>query len=534
MRPFHPLAAALALSAPAVALQTIEHQQVTRVRTLTTLSPVYTVDREYKSMKGPTSTQTIAFPEFDPPELLWITGLKAVMVAEDGETRMPQEFMCHTNLDFDRHMHSRLLDLPVYHTDRLFTLSQGQQEVRFPWGFGLPYYSDETFELATQVLNLNFDREAHKVRHRIEMTYVLDRESGQEMKPLFMTSGWGLVLLEGEEGFYGVETPDRSAHGEGCLPGHAAGADQYTDRFGRRFSGHWVVPPGRQVNRTLVTKILKIPYDTTVHHIAIHLHPFAESLELVDLTAGKTVFKSDTENFEDKIGLKRVQEFSSEDGIPVYADHEYELVSTYDNTTGVDQDSMAVMLLYLFDKEFEHKPRTVKHVKLPPKLSEERVVLHTALGDLTLALYPDVAPRHVDQFLRLARLGVYDTTSFFRVVAGSSVQSSFPRSRSGPPLTEEQKAAIRRLPAELSNMPHVRGTLSMTLTHNDDPNSAKAAFFITLARAAHLDARYTVFGTVVDGWDTLERIEKAPRNEKNAPTPRIEIRSAEVVREEGR
>ena len=85
---------------------------------------------------------------------------------------------------------------------------------------------------------------------------------------------------------------------------------------------------------------MNIPYDTTVHYIAVHLHPFAESLELVDLTTGEPVFKSEVDNFEDKIGLRRVQYFSSEEGVPVYKDHEYELMSIYNNTTSVNQDEI--------------------------------------------------------------------------------------------------------------------------------------------------------------------------------------------------
>ena len=110
--------------------------------------------------------------------------------------------------------------------------------------------------------------------------------------------------------------------------------------------------PGREVNQTLVTKILELPYDTTIHYIAVHLHPFAESLELRDLTAGQVVFKSSTRQFPDRIGLAHVDSFSSVEGIPIYKDHEYELVSVYQNVTDKDQDSMAVMNLYMLDKDF--------------------------------------------------------------------------------------------------------------------------------------------------------------------------------------
>ena len=132
-----------------------------------------------------------------------------------------------------------------------------------------------------------------------------------------------------------------------------AASHEYTDSFGRRFTGHWVVEPGREVNRTLVTEILDLPFDTTVHYIAVHLHPFAESLELRDLTTGDTVFKSRVRPAEKGIGIQHVDYFSSEEGVLLRKKHDYELVSVYNNTSGEEQDSMAVMYMYLLDKRFE-------------------------------------------------------------------------------------------------------------------------------------------------------------------------------------
>lgn len=507
------------------------------VRTVEHLSPVYEVDREYRSMMGPSSTQTVGFPEAesDPPELLWVVGYQAVMVGADGETEMPQEFMCHSNLDFDARRHAELFDLPSYHTNRLFTLSQGQQKIHFPEGFGLPYWSDETFKLTTQVLNLNDDGEMHKIRHKVTLQYIRDRDlpEGKEMKALFMTSGWGLVLLEGEDGFFGVSEPDEAIHGPGCLPGEATGFDTYRDDFQRLFAGHWVVKPGREENSTLVTSLMNIPYDTKLHYAAAHLHPFAESLELVDLTTGQSVFKAQTENLGDRIGLKRVEEFSSVEGVPIYADHEYELVSVYNNTTDRNQDSMAVMLMYLEDKKFTKRERSpdearVAHVQMPPEVGDRHIVLHTNQGDITLALFPEVAPHHVQQMLKLAEMQVLDGTPFTRVEPDYLIQTGYPQSREGEPLSNEQLAALQPLRAEFNDIPHQRGIVSMVLDDNDDPNSAVASFFIVLGDAAHLDGKYTVFGRVLSGFETIQRITEVPRD-GTAPSEPVVIESAEVL-----
>jgi len=325
-------------------------------RTVEFYSDVYTVDRKYRSMLGPQSTQTIYLlgEGSGEEELLWVTGFRAVMVGADGETPISQEFMCHSNLDMNMRLHKRLLGLEREAPDRVFTLSQGQQDVAFPPGFGMPVYSSEPFRLTTQVLNLNVEGEPFQVRHKVTVSFVRDRDLKVKMKPLMQVVANGLVLIDGKDPYYDVPLPDPNTHGSGCLTGlSAVSADHLVaDQQGRRFSGHWVVKPGRQVNHTNVTRYMDLPFDTRVHYIAVHLHPFAESLELRDLTAGTTVYKSLAQGIPGKIGLSKVDAFSSPEGIALYKDHEYELISVYDNTSSQDQDSMAVMYMYALDAEF--------------------------------------------------------------------------------------------------------------------------------------------------------------------------------------
>ncbi len=323
-------------------------------RQLEILSPVYTVDREYRSMQGPQSTQVIELTDGDDDRLLWITGYAAEMVGADGVTRQPQEYMCHSNLDLDPVTHNSLFGSGRSLGGRLFTLSQGQFVIRFPDGFGLPLMSSEKLALTTQVLNLNPDGGETEVRHRIRLQYVEDGETGDTMQPLFVRAVYGMALLEGKDAYFGLdEQPARERHGPGCLVGESATSHEYRDSFGRRFTGHWIVPPGRQQNHTLVGSLLDLPFDTTVHAIAVHLHPFAESLTLRDLTTGETVFRSRTRPLEGRIGLSHVESYASQEGLRLYRDHEYELVSVYENPTDENHDAMAVMFLYLLDREFE-------------------------------------------------------------------------------------------------------------------------------------------------------------------------------------
>ena len=168
-------------------------------------------------------------------------------------------------------------------------------------------------------------------------------------------------------------------------------------------------------------------------------------------------------------------------------------------------------------------------VQLPRRLSDERVLLQTSLGEIMIALYPDVAPNHVEQFLKLVRLGVYDTTQFYKVTPGFVAQTAYPHTRSGTPLSSDQEAAIVPLKAEFSELTYRRGSVFMALNDNDDPDSGQASFFIVLSDTARLHGRYTIFGEVTVGFDVLDRFALAPRDERNVLLEPIEIRTAEIV-----
>lgn len=411
---------------------------------LEVLSPVYKIDRIYKSMEGPQSSKPVYLMDSQPPELLWITGFKTEMVQADGTTPTLPEFMCHVNLDYNVAEHNKLFGEALNGSSRLLTLSQGQVSARFPDGFGMPILSNEPLSLTTQVLNFNLEKPRMEVRHKVTFYFVRDRDLQDPLKPLFNAGAFGMKLIEGRDGHYGMPEGQAGEHGPSCLPGttapNASGGSVYADAQGRKFSGHWVVKPGREVNHTNVTRYMNLPFDKTLHYIAVHLHPFAESLELRDLTMNKRIFKSRARGFRRKIGLSEVDHFSSPKGVPMYKNHDYELVSVYKNTTKVDQDSMAVMLLFLLDKDFKkpnpaNRPAGQSGVQATPAPVAERsaplaipkgtrIVLHTLAGDLLLSLFPNAAPKTVAHVLDLVKAGAYDTTHFYRVEPGFVVQTS--------------------------------------------------------------------------------------------------------------
>jgi cyclophilin family peptidyl-prolyl cis-trans isomerase len=155
----------------------------------------------------------------------------------------------------------------------------------------------------------------------------------------------------------------------------------------------------------------------------------------------------------------------------------------------------------------------------PEQLARWRAVIETTAGAITLEFFPDMAPEHVRNFLRLAKAGVYDGTAFHRVVPGFVIQAGHMPTRREPP-TEKQRAFIHMLQPEFNETPHVKGILSMARL--DDPASASTSFFIVTGPASSLDRKYTVFGRVADGISVVDTIEQAPRQGEE-PNPRIDI-----------
>jgi cyclophilin family peptidyl-prolyl cis-trans isomerase len=200
-------------------------------------------------------------------------------------------------------------------------------------------------------------------------------------------------------------------------------------------------------------------------------------------------------------------------------------ISTTPSTNSVPSTRIDIRRVSIRDKPaVEPEPFASASVE---ELSSYKAVIATTVGDLTLEFFPDRAPNHVRQFLRLASSGVYDGTSFHRVVKGFVAQTGHLPTRREP-LNERQQSYVHMLQPEFNPTPHDRGIVSMARL--DDPASASSSFFIVLGRSQALDNQYTVFGRLVSGMDVLEKIESAPLNGE-APVTRIEITGVRLVRQ---
>jgi peptidylprolyl isomerase len=134
---------------------------------------------------------------------------------------------------------------------------------------------------------------------------------------------------------------------------------------------------------------------------------------------------------------------------------------------------------------------------------ENTLILELEHGTVTIALRPDLAPKHVEQIKALARRGFYDDVPFHRVIEGFMAQGGDPTGtgRGGSDLPD--------IEAEFSNpgtARFVRGTCGMARTQ--DPNSANSQFFIMFAPATSLDGQYTIWGQVTAGMDAVDKIKR--------------------------
>jgi peptidyl-prolyl cis-trans isomerase A (cyclophilin A)/peptidyl-prolyl cis-trans isomerase B (cyclophilin B) len=158
-----------------------------------------------------------------------------------------------------------------------------------------------------------------------------------------------------------------------------------------------------------------------------------------------------------------------------------------------------------------------------------RVSLKTSMGEIVLELYPEKAPKSVENFLQYVKNGHYNGTIFHRVIDGFMIQ--------GGGFDKNMKQKPTRAPIEneakngLKNEPY---TLAMART--SDPHSASAQFFINVKNNSFLDYPgqdgwgYAVFGKVIKGMDVVDKIKLVPTAGGDVPTKPVVIESASIIK----
>jgi peptidyl-prolyl cis-trans isomerase B (cyclophilin B) len=164
--------------------------------------------------------------------------------------------------------------------------------------------------------------------------------------------------------------------------------------------------------------------------------------------------------------------------------------------------------------------------------AKEVAVLKTSQGEIVVEFWPDVAPKTVENFKKLAKDKFYDGTAFHRIMKDFMIQG-------GDPLTKDaSKEAMwgtgdpgYKIKAEFNDRKHVRGVISMARSR--DPDSAGCQFFICLGPTPQLDNQYTAFGKVIKGDDVLGKLGDTPvgpaGQEMSKPKERVALESVRIV-----
>ena len=161
----------------------------------------------------------------------------------------------------------------------------------------------------------------------------------------------------------------------------------------------------------------------------------------------------------------------------------------------------------------------------PPKAETPKgpkAIIKTKFGDIEIKFYPDVAPKHVENFIKLAKSGFYNGTIFHRVIPGFMIQGGDPNTKDT--LKKDiygQGGPGHAIKAEFSDIPHKRGIVSMARAA--DPDSAGSQFFIVVEDSRFLDRKYSVFGEVTKGIGVADKIVNLARDERDNPKERVEM-----------
>ena len=145
------------------------------------------------------------------------------------------------------------------------------------------------------------------------------------------------------------------------------------------------------------------------------------------------------------------------------------------------------------------------------------------LGEITIELFPLIAPLHSANFDSLVNIQFYDTTAFHRVIPDFVIQGGDPNSRHGDPDTwGEGDSTQVTIPAEFSGVSHQRGIIGAA--RDVDINSANSQFYINMADNSSLDWNYTAYGRVLEGMDIADSIVNVPRDlSTDRPDDKIEM-----------
>ncbi len=513
-------------------------------------------------------------------ELIWFKGLKLEVLDENDKVLPTAEFICHFNIDVDPASRKKIFpNTPNGINTRVMTLTQGQTDFHFPEGTAVPCASDETWKFTFQAANRTST--AHRrVKHRLTLEFIKDSQTKKPMKALswyvpyiaVVTGGSSPEALEAEHS----GGPNCMVTSEGTNAPNSVKAAVFKDRFGRKLTGHWIIPPGTTTWSSPIKGVRDPGFagkDMLLYAAWTHIHPLCTSASLVQCSGDnkKPIFTAKV-NTKTNGGLEivKIENIYSKTGIPIKGNEHYQLEAIYANTTNENQDSMVSHGLYVGDDTFTKPdwkdvaiasaaksndgkdssneapfcgvrntadtgaeqictkaPKSIYDV-IPPYpmfdtkkdgpliTSPKMLEVFTSAGKLRFLINPKLAPQNATQIYKLLKAGAFDGTPIDRYEPDFVLQVSEAEKKvdGGEPLSDSIQDTLRRLPLEVpvSQNPIVHKRGTLSMAHYDNPDTAVTSFSIMLGDAPHLDNKYTIIGSLVPDKVTLHTLEQMQKN----------------------
>lgn len=507
-------------------------------------------------------------------ELLWFKGVKLEVIDENGKAMPTAEFICHFNIDVDPGFRKKAFpDALTSGNTRVMTLTQGQTDFHFPEGTAVPCASDELWRFTFQAANRT-STSHRRVKHRLTLEFIKDSQVQHPIKALawyvpyiaVVTGGSSPEAMEAEHS----GGPNCMVTSEGNNAPNSVKAAVFKDHFGRKLTGHWIIPTGTTTWSSPINDGRDPGFaskDMKIYAAWTHIHPLCTKASLVKCSGDtkQTIFTSTVKTkIEGGLQILNIDNIYSKTGIPVKANEHYQLEATYENPTKEVQDSMVSHGVYVEDASFKKpdwkdleiasannasadskneapfcgvrnstdaggeqictKPKSIYDVIPPypmfdpkadgPILSSPKMLeIFTSAGKLRIALNPQLAPQNATQIYKLLKAGAFDGTPIDRYEPNFVLQISEAEKKvdgSGP-LSSSVTSMLRRLPLETpTGTIHRKGSLSMA--HYDNPDTAVTSFSIMLGDAPHLDHKYTIIGSIVPDKVTLHTLEQMQNN----------------------
>jgi len=151
----------------------------------------------------------------------------------------------------------------------------------------------------------------------------------------------------------------------------------------------------------------------------------------------------------------------------------------------------------------------VAFAQAPAVAPVAEAVVETAKGSFTIRLLPEVAPKHAALFVKTAKAGGYDGTTFHRVIMGGIIQGGDPLTKDPAKASLYGTGGLGLLTAEISDRPFVRGTVA-AVRRPSSPDTSGLQFFVVMRDQPSMKGQYTVFGEVVSGMEVVDQISTTP------------------------